>query len=48
MPKPNQKTVTISKETYGVAEKKAKKQKKSVAGFVSDLILEKTMEAGKA
>jgi predicted CopG family antitoxin len=45
MPKPNQKTVTINKETYSLAEKKARKQKKSVAGFVSELILEKSKEA---
>jgi predicted CopG family antitoxin len=45
MPKPNQKTITITKDTYKIAEKKAKKEKKSVAGFVSDLILEKSVEA---
>ena len=45
MPKQNQKTVTIRKDTYQLAEKKAKKEKKTVAGFVSELILEKTKEA---
>lgn len=45
MPKPSQKTVTIRKDTYQVAEKRAKKEKKTVAGFVSDLILEKSKEA---
>lgn len=45
MPKPSQKTVTIKKETYHIAEKKAKKAKKTVAGFVTDLILEETQEA---
>jgi len=41
LPKENQKTVTIRKDVYGVAEKKAKKQKKSVAQFVTELIMEK-------
>ena len=45
MPKPSQKTVTMKKETYQVAEKKAKKAKKTVAGFVTDLILENVQEA---
>lgn len=41
MPKPGQKTITIRKETYAEAEKKAKKQNQSVAAFVTDLILSK-------
>ena len=39
MPKEGQKTVTIKEETYEEAQKKAKKKKKSVAAFVTDLIL---------
>jgi len=45
LPKPSQKTVTIKKETYQVAKKKAEKAKKTVAGFVTDLILENIQEA---
>lgn len=40
MPQKNQKSITVKKDTYKVAETKAKKQKKSVAGLVTDLILE--------
>jgi len=40
LPKTNQKTITVNKQTYFVAEEKAKKKKKSVAGFVTNLIEE--------
>ena len=40
MPKQGQKTITVRKDTYQLAEKKARKQKKSVAEFVTGLILE--------
>ena len=39
MPQENQKTITVRKDVYFVAEKKAKKQKKSVAKWVSELIM---------
>jgi len=42
MPKEGQKSITVNENTYKTAEKKAKRQKKSVAGFVTDLILENT------
>ena len=45
MPKPGQKSVTLKEETYKRAEEKAKKLHMSVAGFVTDLILERTEEA---
>jgi predicted CopG family antitoxin len=45
LPKPSQKTVTIRKDTYKLAKKRAKEEKKSVAGLVTELILEKTKEA---
>ena len=41
MPKPGQKTITIKEEIYKKAEDKAKEQGKSVAAFVTELILEK-------
>lgn len=40
MPKEGQKSVTLNEQVYEKAEKKAKRQNKSVAGFVTDLILE--------
>ena len=45
MPKKNQRTVTLNKKVYEDAEKKAKAQKKSVAGFVTELIA-KNMDGG--
>jgi hypothetical protein len=45
MPKSYQKSITVRKETYHVAELKAKRQKKTVATFVTDLILENCAEA---
>jgi len=39
MPKAGQKTVTITEEVYEKAKKKARKEGKSVASFVSELIL---------
>jgi len=45
MPKPGQKSVTLREDTYKLAKKNAKKHDKSVARFVTDLILEKTREA---
>jgi ribosomal protein S17E len=45
LPKPNQKTITVRKDTYKVAETKAKKAKKTVAGFVTDLINTNCAEA---
>lgn len=39
MPKPGQKSVTLKKEVYEKAEEKAKQEEKSVAAFVTDLIL---------
>lgn len=48
MPKEGQKSVTLNEQTYNKAEKKAKKQKKSVAGFVTDLILENHTRKKKA
>lgn len=45
MPKPGQKSVTLKEETYDLAERNAKKHNKSVAGFVTDLIEEKTKRA---
>ena len=45
MPKPNQKSVTLNKKVYELAEHNAKKLGKSVAGFVTELINEKTREA---
>lgn len=47
MPKPGQKSVTLKEEVYDKAEEKARKLDKSVASFVTDLILTncKTKEA---
>jgi len=45
MPKKNQKSVTLNKKVYATAEENAKKEGKSVAGFVTELIEEKTKEA---
>ena len=45
MPKPNQKSVTLNKKIYEIAEQNAKKHNKSVAGFVTELIQEKTKGA---
>ena len=42
MPKPGQKSVTLNEDTYKRAKKKAEKEDKSVAGFVTDLIEENT------
>jgi len=48
MPQPGQKTVTLNKDVYEKAKKKADKQNKSVAGFVTDLIEQKTKPAKEA
>jgi predicted DNA-binding ribbon-helix-helix protein len=45
MPKQGQKSVTLNETIYQKAEQKAKKEHKSVARFVADLIEEKTMGA---
>jgi len=52
MPKPNQKTVTLHKKTYGLAKEYADKHGPfkrngdgSVSGFVTELINDKTREA---
>jgi len=45
MPKKNQKSVTLNKDTYKKAQENAEKEGKSVAGFVTDLINENTKEA---
>ena len=44
MPKPGQKSVTLKEKTYKLAQENAEKEGKSVAGFVTDLINEKTKE----
>jgi len=41
LPQENQKTITIRKDIYNIAEKQAKKQKKSVAKLVTELIVGK-------
>jgi len=47
MPKPGQKSVTLNKKVYEAAKKCADNNnpRKSVAGFVTELINEKTKEA---
>lgn len=40
MPKPGQATVTIRQEVYNLAHKQAVKEKRSVANYVTKLILE--------
>ena len=44
MPKEGQKTVTLRKDHYQLAEKAAKQEGKSTARFVTDLILENCVE----
>ena len=44
MPKKGQKTVTLNKKTYQKAKDEADAKGKSVAGYVTDLILSNTME----
>jgi len=39
MPKPGQKTITVSEATYSIAEEHAKEENKSVAGYVTDIIV---------
>jgi len=46
MPKPGQKTVTLPAKIYDEAEKAAKAQEKSVAGYVTELIQEETQKHG--
>ena len=38
MPKPGQKTITVSKTIYNLAKNLAEKENKSVAGKVSEII----------
>ncbi len=40
MPRPGQRSVTLNEKVYEKAEDKAKKEGKSTAGFVTELILE--------
>jgi len=40
MPQEGQKSVTLNEKVYEMVEEEAKKQNKSVAGFVTDLILD--------
>jgi predicted HicB family RNase H-like nuclease len=46
MPKANQKSVTLPKRIYKQAEAQAAAEGKSVARFVTDLILERTAQEG--
>ena len=39
MPKPGQKSVTLKEEVYQKVKKKARKEGKSVAAFITELIL---------
>jgi len=45
MPKKNQRSVTLRQDIYELAQENALKEGKSVAGFVTDLIAERTKEA---
>jgi len=57
MPKPGQKSVTLKEKTYKLAKDNADKEsrkrekkggkKLSVAGFITEIINEKTMETSK-
>lgn len=47
MPKPGQKSVTLKEEVYREVEKKARKEGKSVAAFITELILQNCSKEGE-
>ena len=46
MPHKGQKCITIPKHVFEIAKKMAEKEGKSVAGFITELVLKKAKEAG--